>query len=157
MDRPLDAIARRKIGRWILLFPLTYAVHILEEYFAGEGFPAWAARTSGAQLSSARFLMMTVPLGVTLWVAMLAALRARQLKWLPVTLSVAFLLNTLTHTGGTLRTDSYSPGLVSAWLLWVPLSVATLVYLRDTMRPSRYLISVLIGVAIQGIVMLAAR
>ena len=28
---------------WPLLFPLTYLIHIAEEYWAGPGFPEWSA------------------------------------------------------------------------------------------------------------------
>jgi hypothetical protein len=146
----------RKIGRWMLLFPVTYALHILEEYVAGEGFPAWAARTSGSELTNLRFLMMTLSAGAALTMAIMMALKVRQLEWLPITISAVFLLNTITHTVGTIRTSSYSPGLVTAWLLWAPLSITTLIYLRDIIRPGRYVISMLVGLAIHGIVSLAA-
>lgn len=41
---------------WLL--PATYLIHLLEEYFGGEGFPVWLSRFMNANLSAADFLLI---------------------------------------------------------------------------------------------------
>lgn len=111
---------------WLWLYPATYLIHILEEYGAGEGFPQWSSRVTGTPFSTSRFLLLSGLACFLMLIGTYLAGRHRNFHWLPVTLALVLLANVITHTLGTLRTDSYSPGLVSAWVLWFPLSVYTL-------------------------------
>jgi hypothetical protein len=61
------------------------------------------------------------------------ASRYRHLRWLPLACAVAFLLNALSHLAASLYTISYSPGLVSGLLLWLPLAALALLYSRRTL------------------------
>ncbi|HEX9918450.1 MAG TPA: HXXEE domain-containing protein, partial [Pyrinomonadaceae bacterium] len=104
------------------LYPATYAIHLLEELWGGEGFTAWLARVAGVQLSTHKFLVWNaLALALTALGVWLAA-RYRRLRWLPLAYAVAFLLNALSHLAASLYTNSYSPGLVSGLLLWLPLA-----------------------------------
>jgi len=49
------------------LFPASYAVHIAEEFWSGEGFPSWASRHTGLDFDPSRFLAIN---GAILGVAM---------------------------------------------------------------------------------------
>jgi len=40
---------------WLWLFPMTYLVHIAEEYWGGEGYSAYLFRLRGVHLSPADF------------------------------------------------------------------------------------------------------
>jgi hypothetical protein len=39
-------------GRWLWLFPVTYAAHAVEEIWAGVGYAAWITALSGQPISS---------------------------------------------------------------------------------------------------------
>src|SRR5882724_13376436 len=91
-DRPLEFT-----DLWSWLFPITYLIHIAEEYWGGEGYPAYLLRLRGVHMSTARFLaaqsvgFILVTIGVIL---------ARRLKFLPMMLVILGALvagNALTH------------------------------------------------------------
>src|SRR5882672_11722646 len=42
---------------WSWLFPLSYLIHIAEEYWGGEGYPAYILRLRGVHMSTTRFLV----------------------------------------------------------------------------------------------------
>jgi hypothetical protein len=71
----------RRTILWSWLFPLSYLIHIAEEYWGGEGYPAYLLRLRGVHMSTARFLaaqsvgFILVTVGVFL---------ARRLKFLPM-------------------------------------------------------------------------
>ena len=88
----------RRTILWSWLFPLSYIIHIAEEYWGGEGYPAYLLRLRGVHMSTARFLaaqsvgFILVTIGVIL---------ARRLKFLPMMLVILGALvagNALTHT-----------------------------------------------------------
>ena len=57
---------------WVWLFPGTYAIHLIEEAYAGEGFRNWFRRLFGRSVepqpfwlvSGALWLLMTTAVGV---------------------------------------------------------------------------------------------
>jgi hypothetical protein len=115
------------------LFPATYAIHILEEVWGGAGFVAWLARVAGIELAAARFLIWNALALLLMAAGVVLASRFKELRWLLVAYAVAFLLNALSHLAASLYTVSYSPGLVSSLLLWLPLGVLTLLRFRKTL------------------------
>jgi hypothetical protein len=133
---------------FICLFPLTYLFHIAEEYWAGEGYPAYLLRTYGTELSPTRFLMLQ-SLGMALMVA--GILIARNLRFphlLLIILATVFLKNSLTHTIRSVLRAEYEPGLLTSLVLWLPLAAVTLFSLRGLMSGGRYLLGIVIGLAI---------
>lgn len=139
---------------WNWLFPATYAIHILEELRGGEGFTAWLARVAGVELSTGQFLtwnalaLSLMALGV--WLAS----RYRPLRWLPLAYAVAFLLNALSHLAASLYTISYSPGLVSGVVLWLPLGAHALRRLSPTLGRRARRAGLLVGLLMHCVVML---
>lgn len=105
---------------WTWLFPATYAVHILEEYWTD--FPEWLSRTFGTSFSEDAFWMIN---GVGLALFFVAAVLIhgggpRFVRVVPV-LSAIVLGNGSTHVVATLLTRTFSPGTFSGALLWIPL------------------------------------
>jgi len=43
---------------WSWLFPVTYLLHLAEEYWGGEGYSAYLLKLRGVQLSPTRFLVV---------------------------------------------------------------------------------------------------
>lgn len=141
---------------WPWLFPLTYLIHIAEEYRGGGGYSEHLSRTKGVELPSVRFLSMNA-LGVLLMIAGIFV--AARLNW-PQLLLVIYgtitLVNGLSHTATGVIKASYNPGLISAALIWVPLGAVTLVLIRGTVPAPRFLTGLAIGLGIQVTVSLLA-
>jgi len=135
---------------WSWLFPITYLLHIAEEY--GEGYSAYLLGLRGVQLSPTRFLVIQI---IGLALMMVGIILARRLQFpnlLSVILGAMVLVNGLTHTILSLAHREYVPGLITSILLWIPLGIATLVGFRHTARKASYWLCVALGVAINGII-----
>ena len=110
---------RSRLG--LAAFPVTYAVHVAEEFWGGESFPVWASRVSGTVLSNREFLVLNgVAFAVMCLVVVLAGRTAR-LRWATAALGTVTAVNGTLHLLGSAITGSYSPGAVSGVLLWLPL------------------------------------
>lgn len=120
-------------AKWGWLFPATYALHILEELLGGEGFAAWMARVAGVELGARQFLVWNALALLLMASGVVLAERFRHLRWLLLAYGVAFLLNALSHLAATLYTETYSPGLVTGLLLWLPLGAHALLRYRPTL------------------------
>lgn len=139
---------------WSWLFPITYLLHIGEEYWGGEGYSAYLLRLRGIQLSPTRFLLVQA-IGLTLMIV--GIILARRLQFpnlLLVIMGAVVLGNALTHLSTTLMRPGYGPGLVTAMLIWMPLGTATLIRFRSSMKKGRYWLGIAIGFGVNGIVWL---
>ena len=138
------------------LFPATYLIHIAEEYWGGGGFSAYVARARGVDLPPSRFLLLN---GIGLSLMLLGVVLARRYKfsqWLAVCLGALVLGNGLSHTINGAVSREYNPGLVSGLLIWIPLGLVTLFYVKRRMAARKYWIALAIGIGIQIIVALLA-
>ena len=143
----------RRTILWSWLFPLSYLIHIAEEYWGGEGYPAYLLRLRGVHMSTARFLaaqsvgFILVTIGVIL---------ARRLKFLPMMLVILGALvagNALTHTVTALSILEYGPGLWSSIFVWGPLGIATIIRYKNAIDDQRqYWIAIAIGIGINVVV-----
>jgi len=141
---------------WPLLFPLTYALHIVEEYYGGERFFNWMSRIVGIQLTEGMFVRINSIAWTAMLLVCLAATRSASLQWTLVALATTVLLNGTAHTVASLITWTYSPGLVTGLLLWVPLGIVTLRRSRPMLSRGAYWASVAFGLALHGMVTLVA-
>jgi hypothetical protein len=137
----------------LLLFPATYLVHILEECFAGERFYRWIHRISGIRLTAAQF----VAINALAWIAMAsAAFTVPPENWLWTAIGCTVLVNGVLHLATTILTRTYSPGVVSGVVLWIPLGLYYVLQ-GNAILPQRELWTALsTGVAIQAGVSLLA-
>lgn len=143
----------RRTILWSWLFPLSYLIHIAEEYWGGEGYPAYLLRLRGVHMSTARFLaaqsvgFVLVTIGVIL---------ARKLKFLPMMLVILGALvagNALTHTLTALSILEYGPGLYSSIFGWGPLGIATMIrYKKAIDEQWQYWLAIAIGIGINVVV-----
>ena len=134
---------------WLWLFVGTYVVHILEEYWGGEGYSAHLLRTTGVYMSPSRFLIVQA-IGVALMViGVLVAKRLRFPNALAIIYAATVLGNAVMHMVNSLRTFEYEPGLISSIVVWVPLGLFTILYFRHyVLNARRFWISIAIGVVI---------
>ena len=143
----------RRTILWSWLFPLSYLIHIAEEYWGGQGYPAYLLRLRGVHMSNTRFLaaqsvgFILVTIGVIL---------ARKLKFLPMMLVILGALvagNALTHTVTALGVLEYGPGLWSSIFVWGPLGIVTMIRYKSAIDEQwQYWLAIAIGVAINVIV-----
>ena len=135
---------------WLWLFPATYAVHVLEEGFAGERFYRWIRHASGRTLAPDVFWAANGALWLMMVVAVLVARSNTTLGWISTALGTLVAVNGAGHIVGTLLTRKYSPGLVSGAILWLPLGVSALWGTWQTGPRLSWATGVVVGIAVQG-------
>lgn len=133
------------VRRWAWLFPVIYIFHILEEYFGG--FYAWLARVVG----------VTPPLQFPKWDAlflavMIAGIAVAMLRpswrWLALIFALASAMNGLTHLIAGILTMSYSPGVISGAVFWLPLGGYTLYLAYKGLRPAQFVLGICGGIVL---------
>ncbi|MDQ1611234.1 MAG: hypothetical protein QOG00_1165 [Pyrinomonadaceae bacterium] len=143
----------RRTGAWGWLFPATYAIHLLEELWGGEGFTAWLARAWNVELAPRPFLIWNAVALLLMAAGVALTPRYKHLRWLPLAYGVAFLLNALSHLAASLYTVTYSPGLVSGLLLWLPLGAHALLCYRKTLGRRSRRAGLLVGLLMHCVVL----
>jgi hypothetical protein len=138
---------------WSWLFPLSYLIHIGEEYWGGEGYPAYILRLRGVHMSMARFLAAQ---SVGFILVTIAVVLARRFKFLPMMLVILGAVvagNAITHTVTALSILKYGPGLFSSIFIWGPLGIVTMIRFKRYIDDGRqYWIAIAIGIAINVVV-----
>ena len=148
--------ARGAAWPWAVLLPAAYAVHLVEEWFGGEGLLAWTARIKAEPLDEGIFFLLngfTFPL--VLATTLLAIVYPR-LSWVPTAWGAVFLVNGVLHLLGSAATASYFPGVVTGSLLYLPLGWLALStgYRQET--PSTFGRAVALGVGYHALVLLVS-
>jgi hypothetical protein len=139
-----------------VVFPLTYLIHIVEEYYAGVGFPEWSAQYLGFALTPERFLQLNGIGWIGMAVASLVAVRRASARWLVVPLGAVTVLNGCAHTIASIVTESYSPGVASGLALWVPLGGFTLHRSYQDLPGRLFWFGIVLGSAVHGMITLLA-
>jgi hypothetical protein len=137
---------------WLL--PLAYALHILEEWFAG--FPEWVALVVGSPLPRTVFVIINA-IAMTAMIAAIRAATAREdYGWMGIAAASILFVNAFAHVLGSVATKSYSPGLISGVVLYLP--VAGLVLLRAWSQAQRgaFARGIAVGVAVHAAVFVVA-
>lgn len=136
------------------LFPAFYLLHITEEYFGG--FQQWISRIWDVESSNANFLIWNGVAFLLMITGIVLVFRTRSLRWLIVAYGTVVLINGLAHAIGSIMTTTYSPGLISGSLLFVPLGIFTLRRGWAVVNRRSFRAGVIVGVAMHvGVVMLA--
>ncbi len=84
--------------------------------------------------------------------AVVLVLRRPSRAPLVIALATIVTINAMLHVGGSLLSASYSPGVVTGVLLWLPLGVAALARGHRVLSERRFLSGVLIGVVVHVLV-----
>lgn len=113
-----------RFERFLWAMPAAYALHIWEEY--GTGFPGWMNQHMHASMTNPAFLLnnalfMVILLSLSTW-ASLSTSRLSAFLFLSWASGNLFW-NFIFHLATTVIADSYSPGLVTASLLYYPISI----------------------------------
>lgn len=108
---------------WLLV--ASYAAHLVEEYVGG--FPEWFALIRGSPLPLEAFLAINAVGLAAMAAAARAATRREDLGWLGIGIATIVLLNGVAHLLASLVTATYSPGLLTGLVLYLPLGQFALV------------------------------
>lgn len=136
------------------LFVPAYLAHLAEEWWAG--FPEWIAAFAGRPLPGEAFLAMNAAALLLLFAATMAATRRESAGWLAVAIATVFTLNAVLHLLGAFASASYSPGMVTGVVLYVPLGLLTLLRAWHQQPPSQFARGVAAGVAVHAVVIVVA-
>ena len=137
---------------WLWVFPITYLIHVAEEYWGGEGYPAYILRLRGVHMSTTRFV---VAQGIGVGLVTIGVILARRFHFpqmMLVILGAIVLVNGITHTVTALSIMSYGPGLWSSIFIWMPLGIFTLLRFREAVSTKKYWIAIAIGVGVNVVV-----
>lgn len=146
------ATANERWGSWAWIFPATYIVHIAEECFAADGFPAWASNLARLQFTTTRFLAINAVALTAMTLASALVFARPALRWLVATLGAIVALNGALHIVTSLITQSYSPGTVTGLVLWIPLGWLALRSARQWLSTKSFVAAVAVGVIAHGLV-----
>jgi hypothetical protein len=156
MARILNYFSDTWLIFWLTLFPLTYLLHIVEEYWGGGGYSEYLMRSHFVELSPARFLALQ-SLGMFLMlVGVLVSIPLRFPLTMLTIIAAIVLVNGLVHSARSLFEWNYTPGLITAAFLWIPLGAISLFHTWNNMRPGRFLFAVIVGSGISLLVEIIA-
>src|SRR5687767_9932783 len=144
------------MGPWVWLFPLAYGLHIAEEY--AFNFPAYVANLSGRYISNPQFLVINAVFWLLMVATVVVVLARPSQAWLIVTLAAVLGINAALHLVGSIVTFTYSPGTVTAGVLYVPLVVFALRRILPYVRRSVAVQAAALGAAIHaGVILLVTN
>jgi hypothetical protein len=145
-------VSTRLTAILLWVFPLTYLIHIAEEYWGGEGYPAYILRLRGVHLSTTRFLAAQSVGFVLVTIGVLLARKLHFPQMMLIVMGTIVLVNGLTHTVTALPSRTYGPGLVSSILIWMPLGLFILIRYRQAVSRKRYWLAIAVGVSVNVII-----
>lgn len=139
---------------WLALFPLSYIVHFAEEFWCGEGYPAYLYRLRGVSMTNRRFVVLQT-LGFVLITVSCVVSYSLGFPQLMIAIFSGFVFcNGVSHTITAIYDRRYGPGLIASVALWIPLGVLSIYFLIGQMSNLRLTIGVAVGLAANGIVAL---
>jgi hypothetical protein len=152
MQTQTDSRSVAAINFWSWLIPVTYLIHIAEEYWGGEGYPAYILRIRGVHLSTTKLLVAQSAGMVLVIIGIIIARFFTFPQMMLVILGAVVLVNGITHSLTSLTVLTYGPGLFSSVLIWIPLGIFILLHFRKGMSKERYGIAIAIGVGINMLI-----
>lgn len=141
---------------WPVLLPLSYLLHLGEEWWGGEGFAAWTTRAFGAPVSTTRFLILNGIVWPLFTILTVVAIRRSELRWFLTTFGTIVMINAALHVMGTLASSSYSPGLITGVFLYLPFGTLAITSGRRQLPPGTFGAAVLAGVFVHALVAVIA-
>jgi len=137
------------------LFPFAYLIHTTEEYFGGGALhAAQGATLKGVDFTASQFLIINCVVFLLFLLLIFLSQKFKFPEWVSVYLGTVFFINAIAHIISTLVIADYSPGLITGWLILMPLGVLTLLRLRSRMSTRRYLTAITVGIGTHAVVTL---
>ena len=140
----------------VWLLPSTYAVHILEEYFGGEGLPMWLSDFINADISNLDFILInSVALSIVVLFSFYYSFIKRN-NMLFLALTSLFFINGIVHLATSIYSYTYSPGTISGVLLYLPIGVFIFKKLQPSLTFSERSAGIGLGFLIHIVVVIVA-
>lgn len=139
-----------------LLLLLTYAAHMAEEYWGGMGFAAWVSLHTGLTMTEPVWLQLNITFYLVMAGAVVAGWLAKPAQWLLLPLGTVVLINGMAHLVTSVLTRSYSPGVVTGVLLWIPLGITMLRAGKRHWPRSAFVAGIGLGVVLHVVVPVSA-
>jgi hypothetical protein len=152
MKTPSRPLSDKAINFWSWIFPLTYLIHIAEEYWGGEGYSAYIFRVRGVHFSPARFLVAQSGGFILVTIAVILARQLYFPQRMLLILGTIVLINGLTHCVTNITAHGYGPGLYSSVFIWIPLGIITLLRFKSAVTRQRYWLCIGIGVFVNVLI-----
>ena len=138
------------------LIPPAYLLHILDEYFSGIGFSKWYSELFKVDLSVNDFVSInSVGFAITLLIVMLYSFNKAN-YFIIAALGSLFFVNGIIHPAATILTGTYSPGTITAIVLYLPLGYLLYKNIFPLMPQQQRSLSVVTGIVIQLVVAVIA-
>jgi len=134
---------------WLWLFPFAYLLHIIEEFRS-------VGPSHGINISPDLFLILSSITWLLMICGIVLAQRFGFPQFMGVCLGTTVFLNGITHIINSFIYGRYDAGVVTGSVIFIPLGLATLLSLRNSMRTQRYILGVLVGLVIQAIALVIA-
>jgi hypothetical protein len=135
-------------------FPCAYAAHLVEEWMGG--LPEWLAVITGQPLPRGAFVIINAVAFAVCVGATAAATRRERHGWMGVAIASLFFLNGALHLLGSLVTGTYSPGLFTGVVLYLPLGQLALLRAWHQAEGATFSHGVAAGVAVHALVVIVA-
>ncbi len=135
----------------VWLFPLTYFLHLCEEYLGGEGFPAWISRLADVSFTRQEFVILN-GVGFVLMTIGAVLIAQNNWRWLLTAFGGIVWLNGALHLVFSVVTWSYSPGLISGVLCWLPLGALTMYRQWQQATRRSFAIGAVLALGLHGLV-----
>jgi hypothetical protein len=142
----------RFTGNWMWLFPVAYLFHILEEHWAD--FNGWVAELWQVESSDAYFLIWNFMALLGMTVSVCLVLKTKSWRWLILGFGWSVLGNGLLHLWASIRNPTYTPGVLTSLVCWLPLGVYTIWRARATKMNARARVAGVIFGIVANIVIL---
>lgn len=136
----------------VWLFLAAYVAHLSEELFAGPGLPLWLARIVGQPVPMPAFIAINTAAVAAMIVGIRAAVRREEAGWVVVAIATIVLTNAIAHLIGSIITGTYSPGLITGFVLYVPLASIALLRAGYQAEGRMFQVGVMAGLLIHLLV-----
>jgi hypothetical protein len=137
---------------WLLV--AAYGAHIVEEWVGG--FPEWVALLAGAPLPRDAFIVINAAGMAGMVAATHGATRHARLGWMAIAIAALLFANGALHLVGSIATGSYSPGLFTGVILYLPLGQLALMRAWQQAPDGFLARGVLAGLGVHALVSLIA-
>ena len=138
----------------VWLFVAAYVAHVVEEFVGG--FPRWVATVAGRPLPDNTFIVINVVALIVMIVAARLATTKETLGWLGIGIATVAFANGLLHLLGSLATGTYSPGLITGVVLYLPLGQLALLRAWHQVAQPFFWKGVALGLSAHAVVSLVA-
>lgn len=126
-----------------LLVPVSFLAHQLEEYFGS--FPGWFSDLLNADLSNQDFIIINA-IGLILISGLAFSFISSKNNMILAVLGTIVLVNGIVHLALSLFTFSYSPGVITGVLFFLPLGITINKKIFPQLSDNEKNISIAIGV-----------